>query len=159
MQKLLSIIIKLMLVFLILKNIFNYLYSYFSYLNGIDILHLVIPFCLSILLFFFIWIKSNKISEIITGEINETSININYREMLSVVIISISLYLIIINFGYIINSFVNLFMLQYKDADKNAVDITLNHIVFSITSGIIEIIISLCLILFRRKIIKYFEKI
>jgi hypothetical protein len=111
------------------------------------------------LLFFFIWIKSNKISEIITGEINETSININYREMLSVVIISISLYLIIINFGYIINSFVNLFMLQYKDADKNAVDITLNHIVFSITSGIIEIIISLCLILFRRKIIKYFEKI
>jgi hypothetical protein len=162
MNKVLNILIKLILIQLILKQLFNFFISFanaFNSLRGLDYLQYILPFILSLLLFFIIWISTNKITEKIINKDNVDIPNINYKEILSLIIIAIGLYNIVFYISILINTIINLVMVQSKITDKIHLEYSNYFLEFNILECIILIILSVVLLVFRRKIIKIFEKI
>jgi len=174
MRKILSISIKIMIVFQAIYHS-NYYTYYFQRLimsihYKIDIISIIIgnvlPLVFQILLLCFVWIKSYKISEIIFHNNEEYLININFKEIISTLIIVITIYFIISNINLLVYNICN-FITYRINIIKG-----LNHIEYdpafrfdysryitNIVSNVIECIISLLILINRKKIIKYFDNI
>jgi hypothetical protein len=179
MKKILNLAIRLTVVF---QSIY-YIFFYLNYLRGFYdsatanltryLLNYVVPFFIFIILLCIFWIYSNKISEKIIGNNDEYLININYKEILSIVIIVLGISFLIDNMGslmynicYILSEKINyklnidyfLFMEENENYNYKSY-VNYSYIISDIFSSFINCIISLCLLIFRRKIIKHFEKI
>ena len=160
MNRLLNIVIKIMVGYLFVNGISYFLSSFHGVIklhNGFEILSYVIPFLFFILFFCSIWFNSNKISNIIIDKY-EISVVINYKEILSIVIITISLYYIISNIGIIILQLLNLIKQQLEKNNDDVIYSNPYYSIFTIIHSFVEIIISILLLIFRKKLINNFEK-
>ena len=123
------------------------------------------------LLLCIVWIYSNKISEKIIGNNDEYFININYKEILSIVIIVLSISILIDNTGdliynicYILSTKIDYklnidYFLFMEENENYRSYINYRYYISGIFSSLIINTISICLLIFRRKIINCFEKI
>jgi hypothetical protein len=162
MDKLINAIIRILFLYLMVNGVSYFLRSFSEFkknaVNEYEIIEWIISFWFFILFFILIFIISGKLSKIIIGK-NEIPININYNEILSIVIITLSLYLIIINTGMIIYWLLDFIIQQIEKNNENVIYSNSTIYIINIIKNLSEIIISIFLLIFRRKIIKNFEKI
>jgi len=170
MRKLLSISLKIMIIFQAIyftNNLVYYIQLLFKNINveldiRIIILNYFIPIIFPIILFIFVWIKSEKISEKFINK-KKYLLNISYKEILLILVIVLSLYIIISDIILLINNIC--FLITYKINVLNRLkiigessfkaDYSIN--ITNIFSIIVEIIFSILFLFYRKKIIKYFE--
>ena len=160
MIKFLNIVIKLLIIKLILEQLFHiilFIRNEIRYFEDIFVfLQQLIPIILSMLLFYFVWTNVNKISKKIAGgEIEiENAVNVNYKDVLSVIIIAIGFNFIVINTASLINSFISILIIQFRNFDKERMEYINYTILTDIIESVMGIIISVLLIVFRKRIIK-----
>jgi hypothetical protein len=164
MKKILSISIKFLLVFVMINNLFYYL-RYTFYMNKMNIIidlnyfltdNFFIPFIIYILLWGLFWLFGNKISEKIIGNNDIYIEKINYNEIISIIIIVFGLYFL---FNSIPELLENIIELIFFRINNSITYMNYSYIISSIISKIIQLIISLCLLFFRKRIINCFIKI
>jgi hypothetical protein len=176
MKKSLSTAIRIMLVFQAVYHVFWYAHYFINLYDKVTEGHIIsfifnylIPFSIPIVLFCLVWINSEKISEKLIGNNDEYIINLNYKEIISIIIIAFGGFFLLFNIGILVNNICYLLSLILEEkryikflsdmGDKSSTYRAYFTNVYNIGSSIIEIIISLCLLKYRRKIIKCFENL
>jgi hypothetical protein len=168
MKKILSLSIKIMLIFTLIDNLFYYLRfalasneaNFILNINYFLTINFLLPFIIFILLWSLFLLFSNKISKIIIGNNDIYLEKINYKEIISIIIIVFGLYLFINNLPELLENIIMLLFYRTNNSDEyKYFNINYSFTISTIIKKIMILIISLFLLIFRRKIIKLFEKI
>ncbi|MDR2597970.1 MAG: hypothetical protein LBC76_11710 [Treponema sp.] len=119
-------------------------------------LQFIIIWCINLTLFIILWIKSEKISELIIGKNNIENIEatLGSENILSISLCIVCTYFIIDNLPKILHYVSNYIIFYTKLFNENAQLYISSHVYFDLLEPLIKIIISVIGIRYREKIIK-----